>query len=167
MNAKEIVKWFVVFGAIIIIAGAIFLFNSGKVDEFDRTEDESGLIVSDNAIYISEQTSGDSVSVQIVRLKNPGFVAVYEDFESKPGKILGVSGLIEAGEKENLPPIILSRPTKGGETIYAILYLDDGDGRFDMVNDEQVIDPIGKIPMMMVVTVSKDGQKIEEGIINP
>lgn len=165
MNVKEIIKLFTGFGAIVIIAGAIFLFNSGKGDEFDRAKDESGLVVSDNAIYVSEQMSGDSVSVQIARLKSSGFVVIFEDSEGKPGKILGTSNLIKAGEKENLPPIILSRPTKGEETIYAILYLDDGDGRFDTVNDKRIIDPIGKVPMMMVVTISKDAD--EAGVVNP
>lgn len=165
MNAKKIIKLSVVFWAIIVIAGVVSLFNAGRSNKSGPANDASGLIISDNAIYISEQMPGNSVSVQIVRLKNPGFVAVYEDFENKPGKILGVSGLIEAGEKENLPPIILSRPTKDKETIYAILYLDDGNGRFDIANDKQIIDPIGKVPMMMVVTVSKDA--VDTGIISP
>jgi hypothetical protein len=127
--------------------------------------DSSGLIIGENAIYVAAQPPGHSVSVSMVRLKRPGFVVIHEDRAGAPGKILGVSSLLPAGDTENLQPITLSRVTRDGETIYAMLHFDDGDGKFDVANDKAVLDSVGGEPMLMVVTVSNEAA--EPGITNP
>ena len=149
---------------IVIIAGAAFFFwggdrKSGSVD------DSSSFIVGHNAIYVAEQLPGYSVSVSVVRLEKPGFVIIHEDAGDVPGKILGVSNFLPAGETKNLLPITLVRATRDGEIIYAMLHADNGDGTFDATNDKPVLDSVDGTPMMMIVTVSKDAT--EPGIVNP
>ena len=79
--------------------------------------------------------------------------------------ILGVSGLLPSGETKNTPPIALSGATKDGETLYAMLHLDDGDGAFDAAKDKPAQDKVGGEPVMMIITVSQD--TTEPGAINP
>jgi len=158
-------KTFLILGVIIVfITGAVFFFR-GNREEPDSVSNSSGLIISNSAIYVAEQTPGTSMLVSIVRLEKPGFVVIHEDAAGAPGKILGVSSLLPAGETENLPPITLSRATTDEETIYAMLHFDNGNGQFDAVDDKPVLDSVDNAPMMIIITVSKDAA--EPGIVNP
>jgi len=97
----------------------------------------------------------------VVYLENPGFVVIHEDSAGTPGKILGASSLVPAGETKNVP-IALSRATKDGEIIYVMLHLDDGDGKFDAAKDKPALDSVSGEPVMMVVMVSKDAAEAGE-----
>lgn len=159
-------KTLLVIGIIIVaIAGITFFFRGGGNEPGPAAGDSSGLIVSNNAIYVAEQVPGRSVSVSVARLEKPGFVAIHEDVAGAPGKILGISSLLPAGETENLPPITLSRPTTDGETIYAMLHFDNGDDGFDTTKDKPALDSVSGAPVMMVIAISKDAT--EPGAVNP
>ena len=151
-------------GSGVLIAGAAFLFRSGD-KELGVGGDSSGLVIGQNAIYVTEQTPGRSVTVSIVRLEKPGFVVIYQDAGGTPGAVLGVSNLLPAGETEDAAPIILSRTTADGEVLHAMLHLDDGDGQFDAVVDQPARDPVGEGPVAMEVIVSTDAA--EPGVVNP
>ncbi len=144
---------------VVIIGTFLFLGNSGK--EPDSTSDSSGLIVGQNAIYIAEQAPGENITVSVVHFETPGFVVIHEDTNGVPGKILGASGLLPSGETKNAPPIALSRATKDGETLYAMIHLDNGDGKFDAAKDNPAQDKIGGAPVMMIVEVSQDAAEPE------
>ena len=118
-----------------------------------------------NAIYVAEQLPLKTVSVALVHLASPGFVVIHEDNAGAPGKILGQSDALGAGEIKNLPPIALSRSTKDGETLYVMLHFDDGDRVFDAVKDKPALDAVADEPVMMITVVSKDA--LEPGAINP
>lgn len=158
-------KTFFIFAIIIVVVVGVVLFFRGGGEKPGSADDSSSLIISNNAIYVAEQTPGRSVLVSVVYLEKSGFVVIHEDISGAPGKILGVSSLVPAGEMENLMPITLSRATRDGETIYAMLHVDNGDGKFDATNDQPVLDSVGSAPMMMVVTISKDAT--EPGVVNP
>lgn len=147
-----------------IIVGFIFFFsdNGKKLDSGDNL---SGFVVGNNSIYVTDQIPGDSIIVSTVRFQKAGFVVVHEDMSGESGDILGVSILLSAGETRDLPPIMLSRELRDGQTVYAMLHTDDGDGKFNVVADNPVLDAMGGVPVMTIVTVSKDAA--EPGIINP
>ena len=152
---------------ILIVAagvGMAFLFLI-KTEKFNPAGDSAGLIVGKNAIYVAEQVPSQIVSVTVVRLEKPGFVVIHEDANAVPGKILGASNLLMAGETKDSPQIALSRPTVDGETIYAMLHFDDGNGVFDAAKDRPVLDAIAGESVMTVVVISKDA--IEPGAVNP
>ena len=153
-----------IFAIIIAFVGAALFFRSSK-DEADSASDSSGLVMSESAIYVAEQAPGRSVSLSLVRLEKPGFVVIHDGSAGAPGKILGVSSWLPAGEMKHLLPITLSRATRDGETIYAMLHFDNGDGKFDATNDKAVRDSVGGVSMMMIVSVSKDAA--EPGIVRP
>ena len=144
--------------------GAAFLFPK-ETGEPGAVGDPAGLIVGENAIYVAEQMPSKTVSVMVVRLEKPGFVVIHEDENAAPGKILGVSSLLMAGETKDSLQIALSRSTVDGETIYAMLHLDDGDKTFDAIKDNPALDRIGGGPVMTIVTTDKDAT--EPGAVNP
>lgn len=161
MNTKTVISLVIVIIAVGI--GAMFLFPR-ETKEPGLDGNPAGFIFGENAIYVTEQAPSKTVSVAVVRLEKPGFVVIHEDTNGAPAKILGASGLIMAGEK-NFLQVALSRSTVDGETIYAMLHLDDGDRAFDAIKDKPVLDRIGGEPVMTIVTISKDAT--EPGAVNP
>ncbi len=143
---------------VVIIAGAVFFSRTdGTIRKSsDLSSDTTGLVISDNAIYVADQIPSSTLTIAIARLARPGFIVIHEDNAGETGKILGQSDWLTAGEIKNPKPIRLSRLTKDGETLYAMLHLDDGDGIFDVKKDMSVLDQSSNLPMMMIVTVSTE-----------
>lgn len=161
MNPRFLLIVFLI--AVAIAAAAWFVQkNTAKPNV---NSDSSGLFVSANAIYVADQAPAGTVAVAVARLEQPGFVAIHEDVDGTPGKILGVSGLLPAGETNNLPPIALSRATRNDETLFAMLHLDNGDGAFEEAKDAPALDSTSGEPVMMIFTVSTDA--VEPGAVNP
>ena len=159
-------KIFFIVGVIIVVMAGAALFLLGDMKQSDTGGNSSGLVVGKNAIYVAEQVPSRNVLVAVVHLEDLGFVVIHEDASGVPGTILGTSGLLAAGEtKSPAAMILLSRVTKDGETIYAMLHLDDGDGVFDAEKDKPAKDSMGGEPVMMIVMVSADA--VEPGVVNP
>ncbi len=152
MNIKTLVILVVI---VAIAIGAVFFFRGGSTKP-SSTGGSAGLIMGRNAIYVAEQSPSRTVSVAVARLEKTGFVVMHEDNAGKLGKILGASGVLPAGETKNITPITLSRATTDGETLYAMLHLDDGDGTFDVAKDKPAQDSVDGSPVMMIFTVSVD-----------
>lgn len=138
---------------------AVFL-KRGASDQPARVQKEpaeqpSGLVIGRNAIYVADQAPSEHVAVGFVVLENPGFVVIHEEQGGEPGAILGRSALIGAGEANDLPPVLLSREARDGETLFVMLHRDDGDGAFDPVKDVPVRDT-GDNPLMMQFWIDKE-----------
>lgn len=161
MKNKKILIIFAI--VILALLTATFLSKSGS-KEANPTNDSSGLVVGKNAIYVADQVPGKSVKVSFASLEVPGFIVIHEDASGAPGKILGESALLPAGENKNLPSIPLSRMTKDNETFYAMLHLDNGDGQFDATEDKPAQDKLDGAPVMMIFTVDADAE--EPGAVN-
>ena len=155
MNTKTLLIIGVI---VVVIASVAFSVGSGRKQP-DVARDSSGLIVSTNAIYVAGEPPSKTVSVTVVRFEKPGFVVIHEDAAGGPGGILGASRMLPVGETKNLAPIALSRATKNGETIYAMLHIDDGDSVFDAVDDKPARDPVGGEPVVMIFTVSAEAEE--------
>jgi hypothetical protein len=158
-------KIFLIGGVIVVIIVSTMLFFRADNEVSDTPQNSAGLVIGANAIYVAEQAPSRTLSIALVRLEKPGFVVVHEDAAGGAGGILGASGVLPAGETNNLESIPLSRLTRDGETLYVMLHLDDGDGVFDAVKDKPVIDTVSALPMMMIVNVSVDA--IEPSAVNP
>ncbi len=152
MNRKAFVLFVII---VAIIVGAAFFFRSGR-ERFGSLRDSAGLIIGANAIYVADQAPSQTLAVAVVHLEKPGFVVIHEDAAGAPGKILGASGALPTGETNNPASIPLSRPTRNGETLYAMLHLDDGDSVFDAMKDKPALDSVGALPVMMIITVSAE-----------
>lgn len=160
MKVFVVVVIFVII-AVVFIGAALF---RGSRDKDGSSGGSSGFVIGKNAIYVAEQAPSRTLTVTTVRFEKPGFVVVHEDASGVPGRILGASGVLPAGETNNLTPIPLSRMTQDGETLYAMLHLDDGDSMFDATKDNPFLDPAHADPVMMIITVSAEA--VEPGAVS-
>ncbi|MDO8552836.1 MAG: hypothetical protein Q7S01_04945 [bacterium] len=131
MNNKGIL---LIVAVIVAAIAGIYYFSQNVLTEFvipaDQSETTSGMRVEDNAIVVTDQRPGGSITVSSVFLAKPGFVAIYEDNDGTPGVIIGTSALLPVGESDSVN-ITLSRASKDGEILRAMLHSDsDGDGSF-------------------------------------
>lgn len=91
------------------------------------TPSAGGSITSnEEAVSVPDQASGEQVTVSSVKFSAPGWVAVRDD----RGWTLGASRF-EAGIHTNVT-VKLLRGTTAGERYQVLLYIDDGDGAFDL-----------------------------------
>lgn len=150
--------FFVLLAVIALIAGIAFFYgknpNNGKTDSSGST----GFIVGKNSIYAPEQAPGRKILIAITNLEKPGFVVIHEDNEGAPSKILGVSRLIPQGETKKLE-ITASREIKDGETLYAMIHLDNGDRNFDAADDKPALDSISGEPVTTIFTVTEEAEE--------
>ena len=86
-----------------------------------------------NSLVVSDQPAGDTVSVSSLTLENAAWVAVHEDDNGKPGRILGAQ-LFPAGATHDGTVELLRGTTEKG-IYYAMLHADDGDHAFDAAKD--------------------------------
>lgn len=168
MDAKKFSL--IVLGALILGVGVWYYFGSdGKLikNTRDRVENEgatNGFRLGANAIYVSDQIPGREVLVGFAALGEPGFVVIREVDDGTSRGIVGVSGLVPAGESGNVPPIVLSREARHGETLVAVLYRDDGDGVFNPSKDLPTTDDNNE-PFAMQFMIDEDAEW--GGEVNP
>jgi len=100
-----------------------------------------------NAIYVADQKPGKEIKATVVNLKSPGYVVVHEVDNGKPGKVVGNSDLLPAGEHQKVS-ITLGSSYEDGAKLIAMLHVDDGDSSFDAAKDAPAQDESGQTVMM-------------------
>jgi len=165
MDTKSI--WYLVAGLIIgFIIGALavdkgIILQKTVLDEEGNTmvatstvtrntssdKETAGVVLpGTNTLDVSDQAAGMLVNISAITLNEQGWVAIHEDSEGNPGRILGAA-LVFAGERNNVP-VELLRATEQGKTYYAMLHADDGDKSFDISKDFPIKDSSGNVVMM-------------------
>lgn len=125
---------------------------------------ESMREAADNAIYVENQKTGsDSVQIGFVVLSRPGYVVIFNDQDGVPGSVIGQSDLLESGGEHFFVP--MSESLQEGEVYYAMLYHDDGDKRFRLDKDAQVIDTQHSVILMNFV--ASEESEPESGSVIP
>ncbi len=150
---------FVAVGAICFLIGfglswAIFTRQARRSGERSPAAEESAMNKEENrsgdsrqgaggasAIEADNQPAGSRVLIRAAALAQPGWIAVHEDNNGTPGKILGAAR-VDAGEYAN-GSVDLLRPTESGKAYYAMVHGDDGDKQFDHTKDLPVTDQSG------------------------
>ncbi|HEY4486269.1 MAG TPA: hypothetical protein VJB70_00860 [Candidatus Paceibacterota bacterium] len=107
-----------------------------------------------NALYIAEQWPGKELVANIVNLESPGYVAIHELVDGKPGAIIGSSALIKDVEGKNVK-VVLKRAVKDGEEFMAMLHNEKGGGGFDPAVDLPVLGRDGS-PIHMMFQVNAE-----------
>lgn len=80
------------------------------------------------SVSVSTQKPGRSVTIDAATLTTNGFIAIHTDKDGKPGPVIGNSDLLPPGSPTGTT-VKLSRSSRKGETLYAMLHTDvDGDG---------------------------------------
>lgn len=109
----------------------------------------------ENAIAVDDQDAGSTATVRSATLSEEGWVVIHEDWNGKPGNILGARRLL-AGTHQAVV-VELLRSTEGGKVYYAMLHRDDGDKAFAHTRDLPVLDAGGSPIMMRFVAITKPG----------
>lgn len=105
------------------------------------------IIVGKNAIFVADQPPGSGITVGFALIERDGFVAIHEERAGTHGAVIGASALLGMGESRNVD-VSLDRRSQDGETLFAMLHADDGDGTFDAAKDLPVRDAEGRIIVM-------------------
>lgn len=143
------------------IAAAVVLRQaapSTNTDTNASTDSTSGLRVGKNAIYVAEQPPGTTLNVSLVAMEKAGFVVVHEaDASGAVGAAIGVSGYLQAGEREDVK-ISLSRPAKVGEQLIAMIHEDNGNKAYDdEAADAAIIENGAPVWMVFSVEAGAEG----------
>ena len=137
---------------LVIVGFALYFFGSEPIPE-ETAQDVSEKAVEaphpsgplqkvqdgDFSLEIASRQEGTLVLIERAVFAEPGFVVLRDELFGEPGVIVGMSGLLPAGETRGV--VIESlRATPGESTFFATLYVDDGDGRFKQLEDSQLVD---------------------------
>lgn len=95
--------------------------------------------VETEVVEVKDQVAGDKVFISRVAVAQAGWVAIQEDVDGMPGNILGAHRF-DAGTYQGV--VTLLRDTIPGETYYATLWHDNGDGVFDYTTDRYIHPPV-------------------------
>ncbi len=121
--------------------------------------DQAFAKVAPNAVYVGEQIPGRQVVVGMAALVSPGYVVIHEATpEGKPGAIIGNSSLIEEGSGRNIP-VTLTRETKDGDLLLAMLHAEMGGDGFSPSTDIPAQDGMGNAVFMIF--------QVKEGAADP
>ncbi len=88
-----------------------------------------------------KQVPGNLVNISVARSYSPAWIAIHESDSSCAGRVLGTYSLLEEPLTKGMQrqkgyfDISLSREVKN-ETLFALMYEDNGDGRFDLTTDK-------------------------------
>lgn len=86
--------------------------------------------VADSTVVVVNQKASSSVKIDQAALVKPGYIVIHEQKDGELGPTIGNSQLYQAGTFENVT-VELSRPAVSGETLYAMLHDDDGNGVYE------------------------------------
>ncbi len=158
-------KRFAIFIGILVILGLAYWYASHKQANAPETnttpaEGTENTIPSNsnsatttpgvNAIVVSTQQAGSSVTVDNFNLSKPGFIAIYTaDVDGGPKTLIGQSKLL-SGSGQDLE---INAAVASGKAYVAVLYLDNGDKKFSSSSD--TIAKTGSLPSMAVFSVTK------------
>jgi len=130
-----------IFSGIILGIGVIFREKIMPQDykvQFEESENTNLGLTESGTVSINANNSfpGNSVIIEKVNLVSPGFVVIHEILDDYENSVFGSSSLLHAGESEAII-ILLSKKTKENEIYYATLFSDDGDGLFNLEQDDK------------------------------
>ncbi len=83
--------------------------------------------IGSSGIVVADQKTGAEVKIGNVVLAKQGYVVIHADENGKPGKILGVSALLNAGETRDVTVKLRVEP---GVSYWAMLHSDNGNKKF-------------------------------------
>ena len=89
-------------------------------------------------------------------------MVIHEAKDARVGGVIGESDLLAAGEAKKLPPILLSRKTLDGETLFAMLHRDNGDKTFNPQDDVPITDTDSESNPFIMMQFMIDKEAVDE-----
>lgn len=137
----------------LLFGGKTALAPSDSVDPADSSDSQNNPI----SLSISYQLPGDLVVVKEVVMAKAGWVAIHDDIDGKPGRILGAYYLPAGTVYDQVIPLL--RAVVDTQSYFAVIHEDDGDKTFDYTKDLPRLDKDGQSEGMQftVTAVSSRG----------
>ncbi len=144
MNTKVLAA---LIALVVLGGGAYYFLGTGREDRLAGEDIGSsttvGMRAEENMVVVSEQRPGTSITGSLMYLATSGYLVIHEDNVGEPGAILGSSALLQAGESSNVP-VTLSRATRDGEKLHAMLHFEKGgNATFTAAEDTPVPSRLG------------------------
>ncbi len=129
---------------VLVIVWSFYYFRSKEpaptIQDFSYDETTESVFNGENSIAALNQKPTEFLKVSLVILKKAGFAVIHQmGPERAPGAVIGQSEYLLPPGGENII-IRLDRPVLHGEKLFAVLYDDDGDKRFDVKIDKQIFE---------------------------
>jgi hypothetical protein len=140
---------------LIVGLGVYWIFDNDDSSIHDEIlvneEVDTTLFQEENGLLVDDQVAGKTVLVDMIVFKRPGWVAIHDDLNGTPGRILGARVFDIGTTTEGI--VELLRGTEGGKSYFAMLHDDDGKYKqFDPQTDKPLLDKDGK-PIMVLFQV--------------
>ena len=120
-------------------------------NEVPGDPDEDPQTPTTDTIAVSTQTPGDSVTIDNVFLSKAGFITIHEtDAKGMAGTIVGTSGLLSVGAKQDLEVATVLKP---GAKYIAMVRADNGDKKFNANQDAAILN--NGVAVMIMFSVSQ------------
>jgi plastocyanin len=138
-------KLLIVFLALAAVVGGVYFLRQSYQRAPSYEAPESAAPTGANSVSVSNQKVDNIIIVSSARLEVAGYIAVHEDKNGAPGPVIGNSALLTTGSYNDVS-VTLKRATKVGESLYAMLHKDNGDGVYKFPGDDlPVTDDAGKV----------------------
>lgn len=143
-----------VVGVIVGVAGyalvnhnnsAIPVTDPSLASQTDISTSTAMAAVSGSSVSVSDQSAGNSVSLSNIVLAHDGWVAIHDDVNGVPGRILGAK-LFPAGTTAT-GSVALLRNTVAGTSYFAVIHASDGDIVFTPKTDKILYDAQNNVVM--------------------
>ncbi|TAK05096.1 hypothetical protein EPO33_03875 [Patescibacteria group bacterium] len=122
-----------------------------------------GLWAEPNGIVVTDQQPGASVTISAIIMEKAGWIVIHKEAAGKPGVVIGEARLV-AGESSQIK-VSLREATLEGMGYYAMLHMDDGDGRFNIAKDAPVRSSV--LDGIIMARFEASAEAGEPPVVNP
>lgn len=102
---------------------------------------------------VSKVSPGKKIIVDTVSFDEPGYVVVFTEREDVPHSVFAKSELLSEGIHNNVS-IDLPKEMVENEAYYAVLFDDDGDGKFEVPGEDFPLVDIYNSPILKLLVVN-------------
>ena len=127
---------------ILVIIAGFLLFNAFLKENVIEQEVQKEIVTdkeTTQSLVVPEQAGGNEIFIERAVLSNAGYVVIHREKDGDPGEIIGVSEFLPEGTRENFLMSIDEEAVEG-DTLFAMIHIDDGDGVFDENLDIPLVD---------------------------
>jgi len=150
-----------IIGVLLGITVGYFIFNQKVAwapgqkitGQNNSKQNEQGSVSLSQEISIDTQIPGEVVLIKKITMPESGWLAIHDDLDGKPGKVLGAAYL-KAGTHQR-QEVLLLRALTEDKNYLAVIHKDDGDRYFDYLLDAPLTNPNGQLevtPFSVVVS---------------
>ena len=136
-----LVAGYILFDGQTVLAPGLDPATKNNVDQPKDTGEVKKEEIKSDLISVSRQIPGNVVLVKSLSMPINGWIAVHDDLNGNPGKVLGAYYLPVGSYSHQLVPLL--RGLEEGRSYFAVIHGDNGDKSFDFTVDQPLKDSAG------------------------